>query len=374
MRLTAENVYDCASKPMSAPYIDRLIVENFGCVQKLDMGLTRLHALVGPNDSGKSTILRALRLATLVASPTANPHQQRKSVELARLTPTTNARIRLEIAVAGGHISFDVTSQGQAFAYELARAKTKASWEKVAVAPHLSIGSELTAKEADFTDALPAPLFFRFEPTAMRQPGGQILADRPVAFVDERGTGLAAVLQAINSRDVDAFVDIRNRARQLFPSLATVRVPLVENGAVKLQAELDDKRVVEADQISDGVLFFLAYAATQYLAPTRLLLVEEPENGLHPARIREVVAMLREFSKTSQVVMATHSPLVINELQGDEVSVVTRDRQTGTQVRRLSQGYNYAERSKAMSNGELWLTYGDPKQEDGLFEKPKPAP
>jgi AAA15 family ATPase/GTPase len=44
------------------PYITRFRVENFGCIQDCELKLTRLHALVGPNDSGKSTLLRALML------------------------------------------------------------------------------------------------------------------------------------------------------------------------------------------------------------------------------------------------------------------------------------------------------------------------
>ncbi|HEY0133490.1 MAG TPA: AAA family ATPase, partial [Nannocystis sp.] len=45
------------------PYLQRLRIKNYGCVQDCELKLTRLHALVGANDSGKSTLLRGLGLA-----------------------------------------------------------------------------------------------------------------------------------------------------------------------------------------------------------------------------------------------------------------------------------------------------------------------
>ena len=50
------------------PYVTRLHVEGFGCIQDATFELTPLHALIGPNDSGKSTALRALRALSLYVS------------------------------------------------------------------------------------------------------------------------------------------------------------------------------------------------------------------------------------------------------------------------------------------------------------------
>ena len=46
---------------MSFEPIQKLDIENYGCIKKATFALTPLHALIGPNDSGKSTTLRALR-------------------------------------------------------------------------------------------------------------------------------------------------------------------------------------------------------------------------------------------------------------------------------------------------------------------------
>lgn len=176
------------------------------------------------------------------------------------------------------------------------------------------------------------PTMVRFDPNALRLPAAQILATAPIRFEDETGRGLASVYQAINSRHVDTFLEIRNQLRSLFPHVQDLLVPTVEGNKVVLQARLVDGTVVPAAALSEGLLYFLGFTALQHLDDTALFLVEEPENGLHPARIAEVMAILRTLSKTSQILIATHSPFVVNELQGHEVTVVNRE-PTGTLIK-----------------------------------------
>ncbi len=86
-----------------------------------------------------------------------------------------------------------------------------------------------------------------------------------------------------------------------------------------------------------------------------------------PARIADVMRVLRRISERVQVILATHSPFVINELQGDEVTVVTRPDGQGTRVRRLCDTPNFEERSKVYALGELWVSYADGKNEEPLL-------
>jgi predicted ATPase len=134
---------------------------------------------------------------------------------------------------------------------------------------------------------------------------------------------------------------------------------------VVLQSRLIDNTIVPTAALSEGLLYFLGYAALQYLTASQLFLIEEPENGLHPARISAVMKMLREISKTSQVVLATHSPLVVNELHGNEISVVTRDAREGTRAKLLKDVPGFKDASKVYQAGEFWVSYAD-----GNFEEP----
>jgi len=375
--------------------IQKLEVEDYGCIRKASFALSPLHALIGPNDSGKSTALRALRTATQFAAGTfdsdpTTPGPFDPLLDMKKSSGTTMI-LRYSDGYAYG---FRTAKPGQlAIAEsvhkgdkELATSGTR-SWGEQGMIDE-SARIQLPAAMADIVndterlaaatqaarhslakirDRLTTATMVRFDANALRRRSPLILSDKPIRFADETGEGLASVYQAINSRDVDAFVTIREKVRELFPTVQNILVPTVEGHNVVLQTQLTDGTLVQAAALSEGLLYFLGYAARQYLDESRLFLVEEPETGLHPARISEVMSVLREISKTSQVVIATHSPLVVNELTGDEVSVVTRHPEQGTQVCLLKDVPGFEDAAKVYQPGEFWLSYSDGKTEEPLL-------
>ncbi len=207
----------------------------------------------------------------------------------------------------------------------------------------------------------------RLEPDEMRAKSPLIPTAQGIGL-KERGTGLAAVYDALLARKRKAFDAIEADVIRFFPQVESLALSSVSSSEKELAVQLRGRDVpIGAADLSEGLLYFLAFKALPHLDRTPLILVEEPENGLHPARIAEVVAVLREISKTTQVVMATHSPLVVNELEGNEVSVITRDDE-GTHATLLSETPRYKERASVYKNGEIWLAYADGKQEAALLE------
>lgn len=138
-----------------------------------------------------------------------------------------------------------------------------------------------------------------------------------------------------------------------------------------LAAELKDGTRVGVETLSEGFLYAVAFAALRHMDSVSILCVEEPENGLHPARIREVMNVLRDLSQRgTQVLLTTHSPLVVNELRPDEVTVVTRPA-GGSVATRLIDVPLYRERTErdGLLPGEFWVSYCD-----GITEAPLLAP
>ncbi len=223
-------------------------------------------------------------------------------------------------------------------------------------------------------EQLRAARLVRFDPDALRARSGLIPETAPVGFLDDRGNGLGGVYFAIRNRNDDAFSTIVADVRRHFPTIKNLRVKAVTSGEVALEAELTTGARVEAARMSEGLLYYLAFAALRHLDPVSLLLVEEPENGLHPARIAEVIKVLRAIVEetNTQVILATHSPLVVNELRPEEVSVVTRHEQTGTKVTRIHETPDFAERSKVYALGELWIAYANGEDEAPLLTGTEP--
>lgn len=99
-----------------------------------------------------------------------------------------------------------------------------------------------------------------------------------------------------------------------------------------------------------------------------MLFLEEPERGLHPCRIRQLMGELRVLSQRTRILLVTHSPLVINELEPHEVTIVTRDRERGTMCTSMAKTKHFEERAEIYALGELWLSFADGVMEEDLVE------
>jgi predicted ATPase len=297
--------------------VTKLRIQGFGCIRDVSLSLTPLHAIIGPSDSGKTTVLRALRALSHYAQK-LNVHAAMTEFSLYAHEGTT-----LEAHVAGAGMAIITRDRG--------------GW-----------GEHHIDEEA--RGALGGHHMLHFDPEALRQASSLIPEGAPLRFADERGLGLPALYDAILSRDVGTYLELSERLAQAFPTVKTISLKNPNQQTKVLGVQLEDGSFVSASAMSEGLLRFLAFAAVPWLSPAGLLLVEEPENGLHPARVRDVVALLREVSRTTQVVIATHSPFVVEALEDDEVTILGRAKDTGTEAFPVKSALTGA-RAKALGLG-----------------------
>ncbi len=308
---------------MDRPYVDWVRVEGYRCIKSVDLHLTPLHAFIGPNDSGKSSLLEAIKHG-LGVTFWVPPHGHASIVSG---------------AILAAHGNYPSKNQG---------------------------AMPANAKPAVFA-AIEQRQLLRLDPDDLRGLVPLIPKGNSVWFQNERGLGLASVYDALLSRNRAAFTLIEERFRGLFPTVKALRLENANQNTKTMGITLFDGGDVGPKEMSEGMLYWLAFAIIEHIAPTGILLIEEPENGLHPSRIAEVMKVLREVSKRTQIILATHSPLVINELKPEEVTVVTRP-DGATSCKPMSETKNFAERSKVYALGELWLSYADGDLERELVE------
>lgn len=358
---------------MSEPYIKRVRVQDFGCVKDATLELTRLHALIGPNDSGKTTLLRAVRTAMthahelFLGQPNPAMNSQ-SSFDDGLISTSTSIDVSLALSDAPGELHF-TSQQKKGLPHAEVSQQDKVFFRDVFDAWAPQGGTDRNAN----IGSLNGVGFFQrnvqwihFSAAAMRDPA-VLFKEGDVISVEQDGRRLPAVYDAILNRGDDTFLNIAREVRSLFPSVKNIRLKNIATDTKAFEIELISGQRVPASFVSDGVLYFLAFAALEHLSPVSVVLLEEPENGLHPARIADVMRVLRRISERVQVILATHSPFVINELQGDEVTVVTRPDGQGTRVRRFCDTPNFEERSKVYALGELWVSYADGKNEEPLL-------
>ena len=81
-------------------------------------------------------------------------------------------------------------------------------------------------------------------------------------------------------------------------------------------------------QLSDGTLRFMALTALLLQPPALLppvVVLDEPELGLHPSAISALAGMIKTASQHCQVILATQSPRLVDEFNAEEIVVVERD-------------------------------------------------
>ncbi|QRF57463.1 AAA family ATPase [Variovorax paradoxus] len=165
----------------------------------------------------------------------------------------------------------------------------------------------------------------QLEPTALRAPD-DIFGD---SSLSPTGEHLPNTLFRLGR-----YGDIANRLADLIPGVESLDVDTDQTRQQRtLSVTMSDKRPYSASSLSDGTLRFLALAVlSNDPDASGLVCLEEPENGIHPQRIPEMLKLVRELSDADlspaelasqlnlrQVIINTHSPLVVAELLDDEL-------------------------------------------------------
>ncbi len=178
--------------------------------------------------------------------------------------------------------------------------------------------------------------------------------DLPNDFLAEDASNLALVLNFLgrkgNIRDIlDVYLSsYYDQYRDYTVSVegATVQVLLREKN-------LNDW--VSASRLSDGTLRFLCLASILcHPSPPPLICLEEPEIGMHPDILPTVAEMLIEASGRAQIIVTTHSDILVDALTHvSEAVLVCEKESNSTTVRRLDQDA-LRKWLKEYSLGDLW--------------------
>jgi predicted ATPase len=140
---------------------------------------------------------------------------------------------------------------------------------------------------------------------------------REVEDIGARGQWLVPFLHRLREdpqrrKGFDAIV---RATRTVIPGIEDITTELVRTrGEIDLKVK-QDGTWMSARVVSEGTLRVLALCAMAASPFTKgLLAFEEPENGVHPRRIEAVTHILAAAARHRQVIVTTHSPLVVGEV------------------------------------------------------------
>ena len=146
-------------------------------------------------------------------------------------------------------------------------------------------------------------------------------------YLRSDGSNLAAFLYLLRERhrdDYDTVVQVIQQAAPFFKDF-DLRPENLNPHKIRLQwRHTGTDAFFDASSLSDGTLRFIALA-TVFLQPEEyrpaVILVDEPELGLHPYAIALLASLMQQASTETQVVVSTQSSLLLDHFEPEDVIV-----------------------------------------------------
>lgn len=344
----------------------------------IDLPLKNLNVLIGPNGSGKSNLLEVLSLLRSAPKNLSAPVKEMGGVR-EWLWKGPKPADEAKIDVNFGHLRHVLAfgAHGDRFEVvdeQIVHTHAKPIYEfrrgnpvfheghgvrplnRENVLPEQSILSQVRDPErypalAWFQSNYERIRLYRnwsFGPNASLR-RAQSTHDRS-DVLGEGGENLALVLSKIRSR---VRPELRESLQKLYDGVEDFNTQ-IDGGNVLLFLEESGGREIPATRLSDGTLRYLALLALLlHPEPPPLIAIEEPELGLHPDLIPHIARLLVRASEVTQLVVTTHSRMLVEAL-GDPSTILVCEKVAGaSQIRRLDSD-RLAAWLKDYSLGELW--------------------
>lgn len=363
--------------------ITHLSVKGFKTLKDFSAPLTRVSVLVGPNNCGKSNVLRALSFLGATVR-----HGLKEAI--------VRAGGPAEVFSRSGRGGFEISIEGQfggtTVRYKIGGATNDSprgieelsSTGEIEMPPvqfggyHpvVELNGEVIILNANepgellndlsYQTGCPEP-FLRLHELLTGLTVADFSMDRlrakslPVPGVEMKTTGenLAAVLDRLHGEAPSIRKRIEREVSAVVPSITGLVTPTVDAEGNKVVGISEGDEVFKAEAVSDGILLFIALSTVSQMAGGRsFVCLEEPDKGIHPRRIREILEQVNAVAKTgSQFLLTTHSPVLLDEFRDFPESVLILDRQDGgTRSTRLSELPDVQAQLRDVSLGDLWYS------------------
>jgi predicted ATPase len=323
--------------------ITSMHIENFKCFKEFDIELGPFNVLIGPNDTGKTALLQAIRIVScLERGASLNPGQilERVGVPVGVESRYSKAEGNAELAIRVHHRPRNTVVNASLIATP-SRSGSGHDW-----AMYSEKGFE--------PSGLGKVGFYQFDPRALRRP------TKLSTSMASDGTGLSGFIARM-ALDRDGTMDsLEEDFKRRFPfymAIVTVPKPEAMGDVAHLRFRTVHGPVLPCQSVSDGVMLSLAFMAVCHAKESPdILLIEEPENCVHHSNLKDIVETLKQLSKDKgvQVIMTTHSPYLLDEVDFSTVQVFQKDKEGAVHAKRLSDFEGAGEISDMFSTGEKW--------------------
>jgi predicted ATPase len=178
-------------------------------------------------------------------------------------------------------------------------------------------------------------------------------------YLQAEGNNLASFLHYLKTAHHLNYQRIASYINQIMPQFKDFYLEPNEKGYVSLKWTdiYPNDYVFLPEQFSDGTIRFIALATLLLQPQTTMpsvIIVDEPELGLHPSAIGQLAAILKEAAKHTQIIIATQSPGLVDEFEPKHITIIESDKDKGFSTARKLDEKELTDWLENYSLSELW--------------------
>jgi predicted ATPase len=365
--------------------LEEVILHNFKSHKSTQLNLdnSRLHALVGKNSSGKTSVLQALHYLSWLYNSSFQEIFQYERLP--------------EFITTIGQDNMSVTGIGY-WGHNPRRNWTASyKWQQSDNPPWLASwnvnlqGGELRGESPNSlrNNSYSTPLSLRYTvhlKLVATNLAKAAYSDAITPRVEFDGSGLAPTLDYLRNEAPDKFQSLQEMLKRIVPGVEKVgvrrakvtinrqRLIEVDRKAISYEEsqemagqevvlDMNTGKRIPAHAISEGTMLTLGFL-TVLMNPNQpnLVLLDDVEQGLHPKAQRELITVFKEIIKanpTLQIIFSTHSPYIVDELTPSQVHVLSNTNSGFTRSKRLDEHPDVEWAKQTLTTGEFWDAEGE---------------
>jgi predicted ATPase len=360
---------------MSSVALDYISIKGFKSIASLDkLPLKPVNVLIGPNGSGKSNFIGLFAFLHAIREGCLRDYVTRAggAEKLLHFGSKTTKELQIHLSFSNEVNQYELTLSPTEDDGLYPSSETISFWDKARYPKPFN--DYLSAREQGREAGISDPKVSKIAGWVNARLGGWRLYHlhdtsssspiRKTAKVDDNdflrpdGSNLASFLYYLSEKEETSYSLIRRTIQRVAPFFDDFRLEpqRLKPDNIKLEwTHKNSDQYFDASSLSDGTLRFIALATLFLQGKDHLpsvVLVDEPELGLHPYAITMLASLIRQASKDTQVIVSTQSSLLLDHFDPDDVLVANRVG-SATEIARL-EPTQLSDWRDDYSLGQLW--------------------
>src|SRR5690554_3967009 len=344
--------------------LQNIKIEGFKSIKTLDLKLSPINLLIGPNGVGKSNFISFFKLVNNIYEQRLQQYSLKSGVDnLLHYGRKNTNEIKGYLDFGNNAYEFNLlpTDEGAFFiGREDSILNNQTQYNKTFYSENIResvIKERSRIRDNYLSEHLESYKIYHFHDTSSSAPLRKSANINDNRLLRAEGDNLPAFLYYLQEKHPKHFKIIEMVIQSVFPFFDRFELAPFFLDENTIELEWFEKEHPEhpfySRHLSDGTLRFIALA-TLFLQPNlpKTIIIDEPELGLHPFAISKLAGLIKKASVTSQVIIATQSVNLVNEFSADDIIVANReDNQT---VYKRQSEESLKSWLDVYSIGELW--------------------